>query len=298
MRDIKEVEDFWNLNPCGLPADFSTVDKKEKFLEIDRERYLKQKRIIEFADFTAFKGKKVLEIGCGIGSDAEQFAKAGAIYTGVDLTESAVSITKERFEIFGLSGLIRKADAEALPFDDNSFDHVYSFGVIHHSPNPEKIVSEIYRVLKPGGTIAIMLYNKTSFYYLIEVCFIRKVVFLFCEKKLFWQNIFRLFGRKSYRRFELFREKLEKIKLMNPKPNDLEWISMNTDNVFCPIARVYSRKEAQALFYKFRNFKTRVWFIDKDNWFIWITLGKFIPPVVANLLERSFGWLRMIDAVK
>ena len=185
-----------------------------------------------------------------------------------------------------------------LPFPDNYFDHVYSFGVIHHSPCPERIVSEIYRVLRPGGTITVMLYNRSSFYYFLEVNIIRKLFFKICDKRTLLRCIFKLFGQRLSQRFETFRAKLEVMKKSYPHPTIEQWISMNTDDVFCPISRVYSYKEARGLFKEFDNFKSEVWFIDKENWFLWLVLGKFIPSAVANYLERSFGWLRMIQANK
>lgn len=298
MKDIREVESFWNANPCGLTFFDDTKDKKKIFEETEKERYTKQAKILSYANFERYKDKRVLEVGCGIGEDAIQFARHGAIYTGVDLTERAVEITKERFAIFGEAGEIIKLNAEELPFPDNYFDYVYSFGVIHHSPHPENIVSEIYRVLKPGGSIIIMLYNRTSFYYLIEVNIIRKLFFYFCNKRNFCRNLFALFNKKLQNRFESFRAKMEKMKRINRTPTAEEWVSMNTDDVFCPLARVYSKAQAKRLFSRFTDFKIEVWFIDKDNWFLWLAFGRFIPRRIANLLEFNFGWFRMIQAKK
>ncbi|MFH1504408.1 MAG: methyltransferase domain-containing protein [Candidatus Omnitrophota bacterium] len=171
-------------------------------------------------------------------------------------------------------------------------------GVIHHSPNPEKIVDEIHRVLKPGATATIMLYNKTSFYYLIEVKIIRKLFFAICDKEKLCKKMFALFGKRNARRFEGFREKLAKMKAVNPAPTNDEWVSMNTDDVFCPIARVYSKRDVKKLFYKFRDVKTSVWFIDKEFWFLWLALGGIIPLFFEKWLERNFGWFRMIQVKK
>ena len=112
--------------------------------------------------FDQYSGKRLLEIGCGLGTDLLQFARGGAVVTGVDLTPASVELVRKRFAMYGLAVEARVADAERLPFSDNSFDVVYSFGVLHHTPNTRKAVEEVYRVLKPGGRIIIMLYHRRS----------------------------------------------------------------------------------------------------------------------------------------
>lgn len=298
MIKIKKVEAFWNTNPCGATLHLKAKNQLSAFKKIEKDRYQTFSKILQDANFASFKDKKVLEIGCGIGTDGVQFAKHGAIYTGVDLAKSAVALAKEQFQLFGLKGEILKAHAEKLPFPGNFFDHVYSFGVIHHSPNPEKIVKEIYRVLKKQGTVTVMLYNRTSFYYLFEVKIIRKLFFIFCDKKKFCQVLFSLFDKKLAVRFEGYRKKLAKMKTINRTPTNEEWLSMNTDDVFCPLSRVYSKKEAKKLFARFQDFKTKVWFIDKDNWFLWLLLGRFIPKRLEKWLDSHFGWFRLVQAKK
>ena len=298
MEKIKAVEAYWDSNPCQASVYFGNIDKKSAFNEIERERYRVFWRIPEFADFPAFKGKKVLEIGCGIGTDGIQFARSGASYTGADLTDSGINIARERFALFSQQGDFVRINAEKLTFPDNYFDHVYSFGVIHHSVDPEKIVAEIYRVLKPGGSITIMLYNRTSFYYLIEVKIIRKIFFKLCGKKKLCRITFSLFNKNLFARFESYRKKLEEKKITNRRPSEQAWISMNTDDVLCPIARVYSRAEAEEIFARFRDFKTETWFIDKQNWFLWLAFGRFVPRHAVKWLESKSGWFRMVRAKK
>ena len=116
-------------------------------------------------DFTGVSGKKLLDIGCGNGYVTCLYAGAGAGVSAIDLTEKAVELTKSRLNIQGLSAEVQKADAENLPFDDQSFDVVVSFGVLHHTPDTEKALAEIFRVLKPGGRILLMLYHRNSFAY-------------------------------------------------------------------------------------------------------------------------------------
>jgi ubiquinone/menaquinone biosynthesis C-methylase UbiE len=168
MRNLKsiplktEVQKYWETSPCGSRDAVKEVGSKAFFEEVERNRYKREPFIHKFARFEAWKGKKVLEIGCGLGTDLMQFARSGAQVYGVDLTEKGVALTKKRLEIYGLSADVRQADAESLPFSTNQFDFVYSWGVIHHTPNIEAAVAEIYRVTKPCGKICIMIYHKWS----------------------------------------------------------------------------------------------------------------------------------------
>lgn len=114
-------------------------------------------------DYKTFAGKKVLEIGCGMGCMAMNWAQRGALVTAVDLNPTSVRQTRERFKLFELDGDIRESDGESLPFDDNSFDYVYSWGVLHHTPGTRGALAELHRVLKPGGRFGLMLYHRHSF---------------------------------------------------------------------------------------------------------------------------------------
>jgi 2-polyprenyl-3-methyl-5-hydroxy-6-metoxy-1,4-benzoquinol methylase len=116
-------------------------------------------------DYAGYRGKRVLEIGCGMGCMASNWASQGAELTAIDLNPVAVAQTTQRFKAFGLRGEIMEVDAESLPFPDESFDFVYSWGVIHHTPGIRKAVRDIHRVLRPGGKVGLMLYNRESILY-------------------------------------------------------------------------------------------------------------------------------------
>jgi ubiquinone/menaquinone biosynthesis C-methylase UbiE len=116
----------------------------------------------------------VLEVGCGLGTDGAQFAKAGAVYTGIDLTDAAIDLAKRRFELFQLPGTFRVADAERLDFPDNTFDIVYSHGVLHHTPDTAAAVREVHRVLRPGGKAIVMLYHRDSYNYRVNISMLRR----------------------------------------------------------------------------------------------------------------------------
>jgi ubiquinone/menaquinone biosynthesis C-methylase UbiE len=161
--EIENVKDYWNNQPCNVKHSSREINTKEYFDEVIKKRYFVEPHIIRFMDLEKWKGKKVLEIGCGIGSDAYMFASNGADYTGIELSDKTLEISKKRFEIFDLSGNFYNMNAEDLSkFDDNTFDLIYSFGVIHHTVNPDKIINEVRRVLKPGGTFKLMLYATNS----------------------------------------------------------------------------------------------------------------------------------------
>jgi ubiquinone/menaquinone biosynthesis C-methylase UbiE len=156
------VHDFWNAASCGEELYMVGEDTKIQFQNQMAERYRLEPYILDFADFDHAKGKKILEIGVGLGSDHQKFAENGADLYGCDLTERAVENTKKRLSIFGLSSKIQVDDAENLSYADNSFDEVYSWGVIHHSPKTTQCVNQIHRVLKSGGVAKVMIYYKYS----------------------------------------------------------------------------------------------------------------------------------------
>ncbi len=152
---------------------------KEFFDEIDKRFFLNSKDFLPFKkipfdpliDFENLKNKDVLEIGVGNGSHASLLAQHSKSFTGIDLTEYAVKSTSARFKEFGLPGTIKRMDAETLEFENESFDFVWSWGVIHHSSNTRKILEEINRVLKPGGEATIMVYYRSlwSYYFLTSI---------------------------------------------------------------------------------------------------------------------------------
>jgi ubiquinone/menaquinone biosynthesis C-methylase UbiE len=156
------VKDFWNENSCGEVLYLKGEDEIKAFTHQSAMRYQLEPYILTFADFESTVNKKVLEIGVGLGADHQKFAEAGAQLTGIDLTNKAIAYTKRRFSIFGLKSELSVSDAENLPFTNELFDVVYSWGVIHHSPDTPKVVKEIFRVLKKGGEARIMIYHTRS----------------------------------------------------------------------------------------------------------------------------------------
>ena len=196
----------------------------------------------------------MLEIGCSIATDGLEFAKNGANYVGVDLTPKAIELAKERFGLFGGPGRFEVANAEdKLPFPDGNFDHVYSFGVIHHSPVPEKIVQEINRVLrKKNHPLPSCCITETSINYYIEMMFLRRLMRGILLPSFMPGLIAAVTGFDRWK-LEGHRTILRERKNMSKQ----EWISMNTDGPFCPLARVYSRSEAAGFVQRLQERKTR-----------------------------------------
>lgn len=160
-----EARKQWNARACGeLPGDQRSLDY---FDAVARDRYRQQPWMHDYFGYERFAGKQVLEIGIGQGTDMMQFAQAGAICHGVDITENHLELTALNATLRGYEVDLHEVDATRLPFADNTIDCVYSFGVLHHIPEIEKVVSEIYRVLKPGGGVMIALYYKWSAFHLL-----------------------------------------------------------------------------------------------------------------------------------
>jgi ubiquinone/menaquinone biosynthesis C-methylase UbiE len=158
IRLKDKVRDFWNSDPCGTrylknPDDFSAHASA---------RYALEPHIPKFAQFASASGDRVLEVGVGMGADYLEWLKAGAHATGIDLSESSLEQARRRCQLAGYESDLRIADAESLPFQSNTFDVVYSYGVMHHSEDTARCLNEAWRVLKPGGEARIMLYHHPS----------------------------------------------------------------------------------------------------------------------------------------
>jgi ubiquinone/menaquinone biosynthesis C-methylase UbiE len=161
---IETVAEYWNRRPCNIRHSPAAVGTRQYFDEIEKRRYFVEPHIPAFAEFERWSGQRVLEVGCGLGTDAVNFARAGADYTGVELSVASLDLARKRFELMGLQGRFIAANAEHLtdyvPHD--CYDLVYSFGVIHHTPRPSAVIREMRRVIRNGGELRIMLYARHS----------------------------------------------------------------------------------------------------------------------------------------
>ena len=165
QRDAGNLKDgvrrHWDAQPCGT-RDIPETNRARFFRDLERERYEWEPYIPAFARFERGKGRDVLEVGVGAGTDFVNWVRHGARATGVDLTPRGVELTRERLGLEGLHADVRVGDAEHLPFADASFDIVYSYGVLHHSPDTPGAIQEVRRVLRPGGTALVMIYHVPS----------------------------------------------------------------------------------------------------------------------------------------
>jgi ubiquinone/menaquinone biosynthesis C-methylase UbiE len=288
---LDDVRAFWDSNPCQARLS-RLVDRRCYFEEISSKRYGgREWHVPIVAKFEAFQGKDVLEIGCGIATDGLEFARRGAAYVGVDLTPRSIQLAEERFRVFGVPGRFQIANAEErLPFPDASFDHVYSFGVIHHSPTPTKIVSEIYRVLRCGGTFTVMLYNRASINYYVEIMILRKIFRWCLLPRQMPRLVARITGFDQWK-LEGHRESL----VRKGKMAKEEWVSANTDGPHCPLARVYGQRDAAALFAAFADVRQEIWELNVDHWPF---VRKVIPGSFARTIGRRWGWHRVIYGAK
>lgn len=163
---IEKVQGYWDARPCNIRHSQKPVGSEEYFHEVEFRKYRVEPHIPEFAEFGRWRGKKVLEIGCGIGTDTINFARHGAEVTAVDLSHKSLEVAGQRARVFGLQDRIRffQANAEQLPetLPAETYDLVYSFGVIHHTPHPDRVMEHIRKYVKPGGTLKVMVYHRWS----------------------------------------------------------------------------------------------------------------------------------------
>lgn len=289
---LKErVRAFWQENPCGTKFADAPPGSRRFYELVEQHRYQKEWHIPDAAGFANAKGLRVLEIGCGLGTDGAQFAKAGAVYTGVDLTTAAIELAHKRFELFELPGTFQTGDAEALGFPDDTFDIVYSHGVLHHTPDTAGAVKEVHRVLKPGGRAIVMLYHRDSYNYRVNISMLRRAgVHL-----LRWNGGMKFVHLITGESQEALREHARRLKRESSYLSSSEFLSQNTDGAGNPLARVYSRSEARELFKDFAKVEVRTHFLNKR----WLPiLGPILPRSIEEKMASRWGWHLWVYARK
>jgi SAM-dependent methyltransferase len=265
--DIRAVETYWSARPCNIRHSPQPVGTREYFDEVEARKYLVEPHIPAFAEFPRWRGKRVLEIGCGIGTDSINFARNGAELTIVELSQTSLDLARQRFRVFGLDARFILGNAEELdrliPAGEK-FDLIYSFGVIHHSPNPRRIVAVLPRLMHNNSELRLMVYNRLSW----------KVLWIYLRYGL--ANPGRLRGLVA---------------------------RYSEAQTGCPVTYVYSNREARELLSQFHV--ERVWndhifpyevepykrYEYRKLWYI-----RYIPPRLFRRIEYLLGWHKMIVA--
>lgn len=256
----------WSQDPCGAEYDREhELGTREFFDAVERHRYSEYAAWMpRLMEFEKFPNARLLEVGCGMGTDLLQFARGGARCVGVDLTPRSVAISRHRFKLYGVDGAFMISDGERLPFHSDSFDVVYSNGVLHHTPDTAGAIREVHRVLRPGGTAKIMLYHRNSLNYWFEIV-LRRGVF----------DAEFLRGRSAE---EIMSRVIE-----------------FSDHDARPLVKVYSRKQTRELFSSFREVKVDVEQLTRAEL-------RFLAPLVSaamlDRLRKRIGWNVIATAIK
>jgi len=285
----KQVEAYWNAKPCD--SEFTAIQglTPEFFSAVEAERYRLQWHIPRLLDQFSWVGKRVLEIGTGVGTDARALIRRGASYTGINIDAGSTATTSAALETFGLSGQVLQADATRMRFPDASFDFVYSFGVLHHIPDVQAAMREIRRVLKPGGEVLAMVYNRRSINYAVEIRLLRKLAM----QLLRFPGCVDLLARVGFPRDKLERHRA--LAQSASRMSDEEWLARNTDGPDNPYSNVYDEEETAVLFAGFDVIGQQVFYFNYEHWG---PVGRALPRSVIEALGRRWGWHRIVHARK
>ena len=282
------VQEYWDARPCDSDASRLAPGSRFYFAEIEVERYVYQRHVLEFLNEIDWHGKRTLEIGTGVGTDARQLIARGADYDGINIDEGSSAVTRRALAAFELHGRVHVMDATAMRFPDATFDAVYSFGVLHHIPNVERALVEIHRVLKKGGLLLLMVYNRSSINYQLEIRVLRR----WGIHLLAVPGAISLLSRLGFPRSTLQRH-LELYRALG-RLNDEEWLSRNTDGPDNPYSRVYSHAEVKELLSgRFRILRQQVCYFDPRHWG---SLARLLPQSAIQILGRRWGWHRVVLA--
>lgn len=267
---VDDVRAYWDARPCNIRHSPSEVGTRQYFDEVEARKYFVEPHIPRFAQFERWQGKKVLEIGCGIGTDTINFARHGANVTAVELSEESLKIAKQRVEVYGLQSRVHFYPGNAeeltkfLPIEP--YDLIYSFGVIHHTPHPERIIEQMRHYTHPDSTLKIMVYYRYAW-------------------KVLW--ILVTYGKGQFWRLG-------------------ELVAKHSEaQTGCPVTYTFTRHEVRELLEKYGFQVTEMW-VDHifpyripdyvQYRYIKVWYFRWMPPSLFRWLERHFGWHLCVTA--
>lgn len=285
--------DFWTGYQPGFRFTEEVPGTPRFYSAVERHRYGLEPHIREVADFSRWVGEDVLDVGCGIATDGVQFARAGARYTGIDQSPTAIELARRRFELEDLDGKIVHGLATHLPFADESFDLVWSHGVIHHIADTQSAVDEFRRVLRPGGTAIVMLYHRRSFNYVVTIMGVRRLL----AATLLIPGATRLVARvtrEDRRVLEEHRGLLNDHGMRYLTDRQI-FLSNNTDGPGNPLSKVYTRQEASHLFGRFQVIEINVRYL---NVRLYPGGNRLEESRLGETLARRVGWHLYVVATK
>ena len=270
QKTVGDVERYWDARPCNIRHSARPIGSREYFDEVEVRKYGVEAHIPAFAEFERWAGKRVLEVGCGIGTDSMNFARAGAQLTAVDLSSESLRIAEKRAEVMGVAGRIRfaQANAEELTsaIDPGPYDLVYSFGVIHHTPHPAAALAQMRALTAPGGVLKLMIYHRRS-----------------------WK-VFRILALQERGRFWKTDELIAK---------------HSEAQTGCPVTFAYTRREARELV-ESHGFRVLDLLVDHvfpyritdyvEYRYVKEPYFRCMPEPVFRAFERAFGWHLLVTA--
>ncbi len=279
-------QEFWSDYQPGFRFARSPAGTKEFFEEVTAYRENLEPHIPEIVGFDPWQGKRVLEAGCGIGTDGARFAAAGADYTGLDFSATALQLARRRFDLERLSGRFLAGSVTKLPFREGSFDLVFSHGVIHHVDDTKGALQEFSRVLRPGGTAVVMVYHRRSFNYYLSIMTLRRAL----VAALLLPGAPRLVSKLTGEPEEVIRGHkalLSEHGLRYIQDRQL-FLNHNTDGPGNPLAKVYSRRAFEQMATpNFAVVRTQVRYL---NIRLYPGGAWFSKTRAARRLERKIGW--------
>ncbi|MBA4319680.1 MAG: class I SAM-dependent methyltransferase [Flavobacterium sp.] len=266
---IEKVKKYWDERPCNIRHSQSKIGTRQYFNEVERRKYFVEPHIPRFAEFEKWRGKKVLEIGCGIGTDTINFARSGAQVTATDISEKSLDLMRQRARVFGLEDKIKfycgnaEKLSEFVPVEP--YDLIYSFGVIHHTPNPGRVIEEIRKYVYSGSVIKIMVYHRYSWKVLWILLTYGKGAFWKLDE-LIAQNSEAQGGSPVTYTFSIkdIRNLLKEFKIIN-----------------ISIEHIFPYKISDYVHYQYN----KVWYF------------RFLPKSIFRWLEKHFGWHLCVTAI-